>query len=289
MANPPKLSSKSFFEKLESQWEKNNSLVCIGLDSDYSKIPETVKRECNTISECLQQFNFKIIDATADLVCAYKPNIAFYEDLGIEGLSALIQTVEYIHKKFPELPVILDAKRGDIGSTNKGYVNAIFNVIKADAITVHPYLGKESLQVFLEQKKKGIFVLCKTSNPGAGEFQDLRLVNNDKKIHLYQFIAIQVATSWNKERNCGLVMGATYPTEIGEVRNLVGDIPFLVPGIGAQSGDLEMTVRFGLDSRNKGLIINSARKIIFASSGSDFAEAARDEARKLRDNINRYR
>jgi orotidine-5'-phosphate decarboxylase len=230
-------------------------------------------------------FNREIVEATADIVCAYKINVAFYEAHGTEGIRALRRTIAIIRTVAPNVPIILDAKRADIGNTNAGYVSAAFSFFLADAITVHPYLGAEALQPFLEQKDKGIIVLCRTSNPGAGEFQDLR-VNGEP---LYQVVARRVANEWNRNGNCALVVGATYPEELYQVRRLAGDIPILIPGIGAQGGDVEKTVTAGKDNRGQGMIINSSRGIIFASKGADFAEAARRETAKLRDLINQYR
>ena len=226
-------------------------------------------------------FNRKIIDATKDVVCAYKPNTAFYEKYGIPGLSALYETIAYIHEVAPDVPVILDAKRADIGNTNADYAEAAFEYLRADAITVHPYLGAEALAPFLDRANKGIIVLCRTSNPGAGEFQDLP-VNGEP---LYRFVAHRVSSEWNKNGNCALVVGATYPDELREVRGLVGDMPILIPGIGTQGGDLEKTVSAGKDSRGKGMIVNSSRGIIFASPGDDFADAARHETVKLHNSI----
>jgi orotidine-5'-phosphate decarboxylase len=232
------------------------------------------------------RFNRAIVEATKDLACAYKPNVAFYEAHGKDGLVALRRTIAAVHYLAPEVPVILDAKRGDIGSTNVGYAEAAFEFLQADAITVHPYLGAEALQPFLARAEKGIIVLCRTSNPGAGEFQNLSVNGGEP---LYRFVARRVASEWNKSGNCALVVGATYPDELREVRGIVGDMPILIPGIGAQGGDVEKTVSAGKDSRGQGMIINSSRGIIFASKGADFAEAARREVEKLRDLINQYR
>lgn len=276
------MTERHFFHLLSDQWKRNN-FVCVGLDSDFGQIPEPARR--STIEETIYAFNCSIVDATSDSVCAYKPNIAFYEGQGVAGISALIRTIEYILQKAPSVPVILDAKRADIGSTNKGYVTAAFQVFKADAITVHPYLGAEALQPFLDQANKGIIVLCRTSNPGAKEVQDLKIEGEP----VYRIIARRVSSEWNKNNNCALVVGATYPAELREVRELVGDMPLLIPGIGAQGGDVEKTVGAGMDSRKQGMIINSSRGIIFASKGQDFAEAARRETLKLKDMINQYR
>ena len=273
---------------LEAQWAKGN-FVCVGLDSEFGKIPESVRiggNKCNVHEgNTIVAFNRAIVEATKDLVCAYKPNAAFYEAYGAEGISALHRTITDIHTIAPDVPVILDAKRADIGNTNAGYVDAAFSFLRADAITVHPYLGAEALQPFLARAEKGVIVLCRTSNPGAGEFQDLSM-NGEP---LYRFVARRVANEWNKSGNCALVVGATYPDELREVRGLVGDIPILIPGIGAQGGDVEKTVTAGKDSRGWGMIINSSRGIIFASKGADFAEAARRETKKLRNLINQYR
>ena len=272
---------------LENQWSQGN-FACVGLDSDFSKIPETAYKSGNerdvSISNTIVAFNREIVEATKDLVCAYKPNVAFYEAYGIEGIGALHRTIADIHAIAPNVPVILDAKRADIGNTNLGYLESAFKVLLADAITVHPYLGSEALQPFLDCAEKGIIVLCRTSNPGAGEFQDL-IVDGEP---FYRIVARHVAEQWNKNNNCALVVGATYPGELREIRELVGDMPILIPGIGAQGGNVEKTVNAGKDSRGKGMIINSSRGIIFASKGEDFAEAARRETIKLRDLINQH-
>lgn len=227
----------SFISKLAAKWDENKFL-CVGLDKgDF-------------------EFDRNIIDATFDLVCAYKPQSAFYE----AGKPAdLKRTIDYIRQKDPSIPIILDAKRGDIGNTNEAYVKAIFDDLKIDAVTVHPYLGKESLEPFLKRTDRGIIVLVKTSNPGAGEFQNLK---SDGK-PLYQIVAEHVK-EWNTSNNCAVVVGSTYPEELKIVREIIGDMPILVPGIGAQGGDLEATIKNGLDSKKQGLIISSSRAIIFA-------------------------
>ncbi len=273
---------RNFREMLEKQWA-GDKFVCVGLDSDFAKIPKAVKQ--GKVKETIFSFNRQIVDATADLVCAYKPNIAFYEGQGMEGISALIQTVSYIHKRAPRVPVILDAKRADIGNTNKGYVEAVFHTYGTDAVTVHPYLGREALKPFLDEGDKGIIVLCRTSNPGAGEFQDLKV--NGKP--LYQIVARRVAQHWNENNNCAVVVGATYPSELQKVRGLVEDMPILIPGIGTQGGDVKKTVKAGKDSRGWGMIINSSRGIIFASDGPDFATVARNKTIELSEMINQYR
>ncbi len=280
---------RNFMEMLRGQWSRDN-FVCVGLDSEFNKIPKVAHRSgsrCDvSIVNTIVAFNREIVEATKDIVCAYKLNTAFYEVQGVDGITALQRTVMNIHTIAPDVPVILDAKRGDIGNTNAGYAEAAFDFLRADAITVHPYLGAEALEPFLARADKGIIVLCRTSNHGAGEFQDL-IINGYEP--LYRLVARRVASEWNKNCNCALVVGATYPDELREVREIVGDMPILIPGIGVQGGNVEKTVLAGKDSRSEGMIINSSRGIIFASKDDDFAEVARREAIKLRDEINRHR
>jgi len=267
-------SSSLFIKKLEKLWAEDKFL-CIGLDPVSSRLPYGVSS--------FFKFNKSIIDATHDHVLAYKPNSAFYEAEGAKGIEDLKKTVDYIKKNYPNIPVILDAKRADIGSTNDGYVKFVFDFLKADAVTVHPYLGKEAMEPFLKRKDKGVIVLARTSNPGAGEFQDIK---NKSGEPLYLTVAKRVANAWNENGNCLIVVGATYPKELTQIRGVVGDIPILIPGIGAQGGDVEITVKAGMDSRTWGMIIHSSRAIIFASSGKDFADAARQKARELSKAIN---
>lgn len=271
-----------FQEKLDIIISTSDSLVCVGLDSDILKIPIHLRNNKNALFD----FNKAIIDATHDLVCAYKPNSAFYESYGIVSLHQLKMTMDYIQLTYPDIPVILDAKRADIGNTNNGYVKYAFEYLGADAITLHPYLGREALQPFLDQKEKGCIILCKTSNNGAGELQDLKNVKGEK---LYQIIARQVTTEWNTNGNCMLVVGATYPKELAEIRKITGDLTLLIPGIGAQGGNIEKTIKAGLNSKGSGMIINASRSIIYASNGKDFAEKARKETETLKDLINIYR
>ena len=301
------MMNRNFMALLRAKWDEGK-FVCVGLDTDITKIPECV-RGGEYEADIIVDFNKAIVNATKDLVCAYKPNTAFYEAYGSAGVTALRRTIEYIHAVAPDVPVILDAKRADIGNTNAGYVDAAFGYFKADAITVHPYLGAEALQPFLDCEDKGIIVLCRTSNKGAGEFQDRRVfvdqeeydfltqvgadVRDDAGIvhitRLFKHVAYQVSRNWNKNSNCLLVVGATYPGELQKVRSIVGGMPILIPGIGAQGGDVEKTVLAGRDSRVQGMIINSSRGIIYASNGLDFAEAARAETLKLHNLINEYR
>jgi len=261
----------NFIKKLKNIVKKNNSLLCVGLDTDTDKISKKFNDQF--------EFNKYIIDTTFDLVCSYKLNTAFYEAIGYKGILALKKTCDYLRKKYPEIPIIIDAKRGDIGNTNFGYLRFIFDYLFADAVTVNPYLGEEALAPFLAQKDKGVIVLCKTSNSGAGEFQDLVLSSKyqglsiNGKIKLYQYVAYQVVKKWNKNKNCLLVVGATYPKELKEVRKIVGeDFWILVPGVGAQGGDLKETLKVGLSSKKEGLIINLSRAIIFSSNPRKEAE-----------------
>jgi orotidine-5'-phosphate decarboxylase len=266
-----------FIEKLKSASSKNNSLLCVGLDTELEKIPKFLLQGKDPIFA----FNQAIIDSTKDLVCAYKPNLAFYEACGIKGLEALKKTCEYIPR---DIPIILDAKRGDIGNTSKMYAKAIFEEFKTDGVTLSPYLGEDSLSPFLEYEDKCSFILCLTSNPGAKDFQ---LLSFDGK-SLYKIVAEKVL-SWNKKENCGLVVGATYPEQLKEIREIAQDLPILIPGVGAQKGDVGLTVKYGTDKNGDLAIINSSRGIIYASSEKDFTQAAREEAKKLRDLFNSYR
>lgn len=282
----------NFFEMIRKRWEQG-FFVCVGLDSDFGRIPKSAHKSGNeskvSIANTIISFNRAIVEATHDLVCAYKPNIAFFEAYGDEGLAALNRTITDIHILAPDIPVILDAKRADIGKTNNGYVQAAFDFLQADAITVNPYLGAEALHPFLARADKGIFVLCRTSNPGAREFQDMLMMTADGFVPLYEYVAKKVAKDWNENGNCALVVGATYPEELRKVRRIVGDMPILIPGIGAPGGDVEKTVSAGKDSRGQGMIINSSSGIIFASEGEDFAEAARRETEKLHKLVSQYR
>lgn len=265
---------KTFYEKLSQSEKKQNSLLCVGLDSDLEKLPKQIRE-----MEFPQfEFNKVIIGATHDLVSCYKPNSAFYEARGEKGIAELKMTCDYIHEKYPDIVTILDAKRADIGNTNNGYVSFMFDYLGIDAVTIHPYLGREAIQPFLDRRDKGSIILCRTSNPGAGEYQDL-LVDGKP---LYQKVAEKVVTEWNKNENCALVVGATYPNEMKLVRAIAPQIPFLIPGIGAQGGEVESTVKAGVDSDGGRAIINSARGVIFVAD-------PRAEAIKLRDEINKYR
>lgn len=278
----------TFMEMLQAKWDEGK-FVCVGLDSDLDspKFPARVPfhdwaymhEELNQQQMRQLAFNCHIIDATKNLACAYKPNLAFYR--GESGKHVLRLTIQYIRGDVSDALAILDAKQADIGNTNDGYVEEDFDYYEASAVTVHPFLGMEAMRPFLNRADKGIIILCRTSNPGAGELQDL-IVDGEP---LYQRIARNVTGGWNYNGNCAVVVGATYPDELARVREIIGDMPILIPGVGAQGGDLEKTVLAGRNSRNQGMIINSSRGIIFASSGEDFAEAARTETQKLHDAI----
>ncbi len=266
----------NFIEKLTGIARKNKSLLCIGLDPDPELMPDKVG---------VFEFNKAIIDATSDLVCAYKPNIAFYEALGAEGLDALKKTVDYIPE---DIPVIVDAKRNDIGNTAKAYARAIFSYFNFDATTVNPYLGFDSIEPFIQYRDKGVFILCRTSNAGAIDFQSLRCEVESGYRPLFEIVALK-ASQWNTHGNIGLVVGATYPEELRLIRQDHPDMPLLISGIGAQGGDLALTVRYGVDAQGEKAIINSSRQIIYASPEKDFAQAARRIASELREQINNYR
>ena len=269
-----------FIDKLDRMIERNDSLLCVGLDTDRSKIPKHLSEK----KEGLLDFNRTIIDETSDLVCCYKLNMAFYESIGVDGIKLLMETINYIPK---DIPTILDGKRGDIGNTAKYYASEIFELYGADATTVNPYMGIDSIGPFLKYKDRCTFVLCRTSNPSANDFQDL-IVSRDN-LPIYQIVARKIK-EWNKIGNCGAVVGATYPEELKIVRSILGDeIPILIPGVGKQGGDLERAVRYGTNSNGKNAIINSSRSIIYASSGKDFAREARRSAEKLKNDINLFR
>ena len=274
----------SFMQSLQQAWARNNSLVCVGLDPEPAKFPATFHGEPDAVFD----FCRAVVDATADLACAFKPQIAHFAALRAE--DALERLIAHIHDKHPGVPVILDAKRGDIGSTAQHYATEAFDRYGADAVTLNPYLGRDSAQPFLDRADKGVILLCHTSNPGAADLQDLTVHDADGVAKpLYQHVAQIIARDWNTNGNCALVTGATWPKQLTEVRALIGDMPLLVPGIGAQGGDVEAVLRHGQTANGTGLMINSSRAILYASGGSDFAEAAFNAAQELRETINRYR
>jgi orotidine-5'-phosphate decarboxylase len=270
----------NFIDGLQSAWQRNNSLVCVGLDPEPGRLPAPLSKNPDAVFE----FCRAIVDATADLVCCFKPQIAHFAAQRAE--DALERLIAHIHKAHPGIPVILDAKRGDIGSTAQHYASEAFDRYGADAVTLNPYLGRDALKPFLDRADKGAVILCHTSNPGAKDLQELDVDGRP----LYQHVAQLVARDWNGNRNCALVVGATFPQELAAVRRIIGDaVPMLVPGIGAQGGDVAAVVRNGKNASGTGLIISSSRAILYASAGNDFADAARAAAQAMRDEINRYR
>jgi orotidine-5'-phosphate decarboxylase len=263
-------TSLSFLDRLQSAARANDSWLCVGLDPDPASLPSGIS---------VDEFLGGIVDATRDLVCCYKPNLGFFEALGLAGqhsLRTLLQTL-------PEgIPVLVDAKRGDTPQTMQAYAAAIFDDLRADAVTVSPYLGGDSLAPFFAYADRGVFVLCKTSNPGAGEIQDL-LVEGGEPL----FIRVaRRALTWDKHGTLGLVVGATYPADVAAVRSIAPSAPILLPGVGAQAGDLERSVQAGIDAHGGGVIVNASRSILYASSASDWQAAARAEAGRLRAAIN---
>lgn len=260
--------------KYNRRAKKINSLLCIGLDSDFNKIPKRF------LKKKFPQFEFNkwIIEETHEYASSFKMNSAFYEARGDKGIKELKMTMDYLIKNHPDIFTILDAKRADIGNTNNGYVSAIFDWLNFDSVTLHPYLGKEALLPFLDRKDRGSIILCRTSNPGAGELQDFKIKGNP----LWQIVAERVSKNWDKNKNCLLVVGATYPKEMKKIREISGEMTFLVPGIGAQGGDLKATLKVGLNKQGLGLIINSSRGVIFSNN-------PKIEAQKLRDAIRKYK
>jgi len=270
----------TYLSKLTQAWQKNNSLLCVGLDPDLSRLPAQFQAQPDGIFA----FCKAIIDATADLACAFKPQIAYFSALRAE--SQLEQICAYLRDSYPELPIILDAKRGDIGATAGQYAREAFERYGADAVTVNPYMGFDSVEPYLQWQDKGCIVLCRTSNPGGSDLQFLQVNGRP----LYQHVADLVANKWNLNGQCSLVVGATFPDEIAQVRKIVGQMPLLVPGIGAQGGDVAATVAAGKTDAG-GMMINSSRAILFAKAleGESFTAAARRAALQTRDEINQYR
>jgi orotidine-5'-phosphate decarboxylase len=273
----------TFTQKLSAAWTANNSLLCVGLDPDIAKFPGDFQGKADAIF-C---FCKAIVDATADVACSFKPQIAYFAALRAE--EQLESLCEYIRNTYPDIPVVLDAKRGDIGSTAEQYAREAFERYGADAVTVNPYMGYDSVAPYLEWKDRGVIVLCRTSNPGGSDLQFLE--SGGKPI--YQHVAQLVSEKWNTNGQCGLVVGATFSEELAQVRKIVGDMPLLVPGIGAQGGDVPSTVKAGRTANGTGMMINSSRAILYAKpdekAGEDFAQAARRVALETRDAINRAR
>jgi len=274
----------NFTAALKQRWSANNTLLCVGLDPDLARLPAALRDSPDAI------FSFckDIVDATADLACAFKPQIAYFAAARAE--AQLEQLIDYIHQNHPGIPVILDAKRGDIGSTAEQYAQEAFVRYNADAVTVNPYLGTDSIEPYLKYVERGVIVLCRTSNPGGSDLQFLECGRQSAvgSRRLFEVVAEMAVERWNGSGNCALVVGATFPEEIATVRRIVGDMPLLVPGIGAQGGDVQATVNAG-KTHTGGLMINSSRAILYASAGEDFAAAARRVALATRDDINRHR
>jgi orotidine-5'-phosphate decarboxylase len=258
--------------KLHQRMQSVQSCVCVGLDSDIQKIPSQFKNSENPQFA----FNTWIIEQTHAVAAAYKLNFAFYEARGAAGWQDLSLTMEYLTKHHPDIFTIADAKRADIGSTNEGYVQAIFDQLQFDAVTLHPYLGQEALSPFLDRKDKVCILLCKTSNPGGGELQNLMVGGKP----LWHIIAEKVNNEWDRNENCMLVVGATYPKELAQIRKIVGDMTILVPGIGAQGGDVQSTMLAGSTKNGNGLLINASRSIIFAENPGEEAKVLAEEINK---------
>ena len=282
---PLRSSSKpplvTFTTKLSNAIRQQDSLLCVGLDPDTARFPGALQGRTDAVFE----FCRAIIDATAPYACAFKPQIAYFAALAAEDQLQAI--CDYLNQRYPDIPIVLDAKRGDIGATAEQYAREAFERYKADAVTVNPYLGFDSIEPYLQWTDKGVIVLCRTSNPGGSDLQFLQVDGKP----LYQHVARLVAQQWNANGQCALVVGATFPNEIAEVRNIVGEMPLLVPGIGAQGGDIEATVLAGQTRDGSGMMINSSRAILYAKpeGGEGFADAAARVAQHTRDAINHYR
>jgi orotidine-5'-phosphate decarboxylase len=271
----------NFIDKLSAAWKSSNSMLCVGLDPDLAKLPGAMQGRPDAIAD----FCKAIIDATADLACAFKPQIAYFAALGAE--EQLEQVCAYIRSNYPQVPLILDAKRGDIGATAQQYAREAYDRYNADAVTLSPYMGFDSVEPYLAWQDRGQILLCRTSNPGGSDLQFLDVGGRP----LYQHVAELVATKWNRNGQCALVVGATFPEELAQVRAIVGDMPLLVPGIGAQGGDVAATVTKGKTAAGTGLMISSSRAILYAAAqgSEDFAAAARRVAIETRDSINACR
>ena len=274
-----------FIEKLNTAWEKNNSLLCVGLDPDTKRFPAYLQGK----KDAVFAFCKAVIDETAEVVCAFKPQIAYFHAERAE--DQLEAVCAYIRERYPHIPLILDAKRGDIGATAEQYAREAFERYQADAVTLSPYMGFDSVEPYLQYQEKGAIILCRTSNPGGSDLQFLHIDKSGKPVPLYQHVARLVAENWNQNGQCALVVGATFPQELAEVRNIIGDMPLLVPGIGVQGGNIKATVSAGKTDNGKGMMINSSRAILYAgiTDNETFAKASRLVAEKTRDEINLYR
>ncbi|NKI72545.1 orotidine-5'-phosphate decarboxylase [Collimonas pratensis] len=273
----------TFIEKLSAAWRTNNSLLCVGLDPDIAKFPAHLQQQ----PDAIYTFCKEIIDATAATACAFKPQIAYFSAMRAEDQLEAI--CAYLRENHPNIPIVMDAKRGDIGATAEQYAREAFERYGADAVTVSPYMGFDSVAPYLEWKDRGAIVLCRTSNAGGSDLQFLTVDG----VPLYQHVARLVAEKWNTNGQCGLVVGATFPQELAQVRSIIGDMPLLVPGVGAQGGDIQATVHAGKTANGMGMMINSSRAILYAkpdlAAGEDFAQAAKRVALETRDAINLHR
>ncbi len=266
----------TFLDMLRDAAARNQSMLCVGLDPEPTRFPAGMQGDVRRIYD----FCAAIVDATADLVCAFKPQIAYFAAHGAE--DQLERLMQHMRANAPHVPVILDAKRGDIGSTAEQYAREAFERYGADAVTLSPFMGFDSVEPYLRYPGKGAFLLCRTSNPGGDDFQNQRLASVDGQPLLYEHIARLAQGPWNKNGQLGLVVGATYPAEIERVRAIAPQVPLLIPGVGAQGGDAAATVRAGWRPDGP-IIVNSSRAILYASNGADFAAAARREAQRTRD------
>ena len=283
-----------FWQNVEER-QDNVGLVCVGLDPVWDRIPQCVMTLYGNRHDVMLNFLEQIVDATADIACAYKPNRAFFAKYGHDGLGVLQRIIKFIHDGYPGIPVILDAKEGDIGPTNEGYAEEAFDLLKADAITLNPYLGQEAYRPFLARRNKGLIFLCRTSNPGSDELQCLTVMHQRGEEGicyepLYQVVARNIAERWNEHGNCALVAGATNPQDVGAIRQIIGnDMYLLVPGFGKQGGSVEETVPLAINNRGTGALANSSSAILYAGGGDDFAFKARVETMRLCAEINHYR
>ena len=270
-------SPNSFTQQLQTAWASQGSMLCIGLDPDPKRLPPSLQGKPEGIFE----FCREIADATADLACSFKPQFAYFASQGAE--AQLEKLIAHLKNKYPKIPVILDSKRGDIGSTAEHYAMEAFERYGADAVTVSPYMGFDSVEPYLRHAGKGVIILCRTSNPGGSDLQFLNVASSGEPLYLH--VAKLASQQWNGSGQISLVVGATFPEEIAKVRAVVGEMPLLIPGIGAQGGDIDATVKAGsiANKPGTGMMINSSRAILYASSGSDFAEAARKVAQSTRD------
>lgn len=278
-----------FIDKLNARWISSGSMLCVGLDPDPARLPAGLANQADGI----EQFCCQIIDATAEFVCAFKPQIAYFASAGAE--TQLAAVIAYIRDQYPDIPVILDAKRGDIGATATHYAREAFDRYGADAVTINPYMGTDSVEPYLQWANHGVFVLCRTSNPGGDDLQSLTVSQPDggatdaQPQRLYETVAELASSRWNRDRQVGLVVGATYPAELARIRQQAPSMPLLVPGIGAQGGDIDATVAAGIDKNGFGMLINSSRAIIYAGSDQNFAKAAGQAALATLTQINKAR